>query len=694
MKRIKKVFCLVFLFAVLFGGYNVFAQILQPVKWSFAAEQEKENIVILTITATVDKGWNLYSQYNTESITQATVFKFEKSKNYKLVGKTSEPKYVEFTDDFGTDRYFEKSPVVFKQKIEVFTETPFTIEGEVDAQACIEGKCILVGTDFSIQIKEIKLEKNIPSEQQNSNTEEVDETTLESETKENTIENQSEIAVKSDDLKNDKEKSAWLIFLFSFLAGLAVLITPCVFPMVPMTVSFFMKGNTSRKQGLKYAYFFGGSIIFIFAVLGLILTALLGKDAMYIISTHWLPNLLFFVIFMIFAFSFFGLFELTLPSSWINKSDKQSDKGGYIGAFFIALTTVLVSFSCTGPILGAALIGATSGASDSIVFFISMLGFSLGFALPFTFLAMFPEVLKKMKSGSWLNTVKVVFGFLEIALGLKFLSMADLSGNWRLLDREVYLALWIVTFTLLGFYLLGKLKFKGDSDLKQISVPRLFLAITSFSFVVYMIPGLWGAPLKAISGYVPPMTTQDFDVEKLIVENTKFVETKENTTNDQLPHNRKYINELHFPTGFDGFFDLDEAKAFAKQVNKPIFIDFTGKTCANCREMEYYVWKEKEVKKILNEDFVMVALYADANSIKLPENEWIKTENGKIIKTLGKKNHHFQITHFNENAQPLYVLIDANGNMLTKKPKGYDRNIANFIQFLQEGLENFKKKNE
>jgi len=689
---IRKAFCIVFLFSAFWGGYKASAQVLQPVHWSFAAEQEKDNIVVLTITARVDKGWHLYSQYNTEGITQATVFTFEKSKNYKLVGKTSEPKYVEFTDEFGTDRYFEKSPVIFKQKIEVFTQTPFSITGEIEAQACIEGKCVLVGTDFSIPIKGIKLGENTSTEQQSIDTGKVGETNDTLKAQQDTTKNQSE-TVQSSRSNSNKENSAWLIFFISFAAGLLALITPCVFPMIPMTVSFFMKGDATRKQGLKRAYFFGGSIIFIFAVLGLILTALLGKDAMYIISTHWLPNLLFFIIFMTFAFSFFGLFELTLPSSWINKSDKQSDKGGYIGAFFIALTTVLVSFSCTGPILGAALIGATSGASNSFVFFVSMLGFALGFALPFTVLAMFPQALSKMKSGSWLNTVKIVFGFLEIALGLKFLSMADLSGNWRLLDREVYLALWIVTFSLLGFYLLGKLKFKGDSDLKQISVLRLFLSIASFSFVIYMIPGLWGAPLKAISGYVPPMTTQDFDMEKLIVENAKMIEnTKEDANN--LPTNRKYANILHFPTGFDGFFDLDEAKAFAKKVNKPIFIDFTGKTCANCREMEYYVWKDQEVKKLLNEEYVMVALYADANFITLPENEWIETADGKIIKTLGKKNHHFQIEHFNENAQPLYVLIDADGNMMAEKPKGYDRSIEKFIQFLQEGLENFKKKNK
>jgi thiol:disulfide interchange protein DsbD len=325
------------------------------------------------------------------------------------------------------------------------------------------------------------------------------------------------------------------------------------------------------------------------------------------------------------------------------------------------------------------------------VFFFSLLGFALGFALPFTILAMFPEAMKKMKSGSWLNTVKVVFGFLEIALGLKFLSIADLASNWNLLDREVFLALWIVTFTLLGLYLLGKLKFKGDSDLKHISVPRLFLALASFSFVVYMIPGMWGAPLKAISGYVPPQTTQDFDIERIIVENIKTVENTKADAINQLPSNRKYADKLHFPPGFDGFFDLDEAKAFAKKVNKPIFIDFTGKSCSNCRKMEYYVWTDKTVKKILTEDYIMVELYADANSIKLPENEWITTKDGKVIKTLGRKNHYFQIEHFNYNAQPLYVLMDADGNMLTKEPKGHDENVGNFIQFLQEGLGNFRK---
>jgi thiol:disulfide interchange protein DsbD len=299
---------------------------------------------------------------------------------------------------------------------------------------------------------------------------------------------------------------------------------------------------------------------------------------------------------------------------------------------------------------------------------------------------MFPSVLSKLKSGSWLNTVKIVFGFLEIALGLKFLSMADLGANWGLLDRETFLALWIVTFTLLGFYLLGKLKFKGDSDVEKIGVPRLFLSIITFSFVVYMIPGMWGAPLKVLSGYVPPMTTQDFDINRLIVENAGT------TKHENDLGTRKYIDKLHLPTGFEGFFDLEEAKAYAKKVNKPIFVDFTGKTCANCREMENNVWNDPEVKKILNEKYVMVALYADAYTIELPENEWIKTSDGKIYKTLGEKNRYYQITKFNRIQQPYYVLMDSDENVLTKENKDYDKHVPNFIKFLNDGLESFNKK--
>ncbi|MCK9320513.1 MAG: cytochrome c biogenesis protein CcdA [Bacteroidales bacterium] len=675
MKQLKFTLTLV---AIMLFACSVFSQ----AKWDFKTKKINDSISELQLKVKLGDGWHIYSQY-TKGTELPIVFEFEKSNDYQRIGKVIEPKAIAEYDKYAKDttKHFGGT-VLFRQKIKVRSEKDFKVKGSVNFQLCEKGSCIPPeDVAFSFDVK-----GNPKASQM---TEVVSETATQTSTQTQAdVKTQTSTTIQAQETKKE-DNSMLMVFLISLGAGLLTLVTPCVFPMVPMTISFFMKGKKSKIQGLKEAFFFGGSIIFMFAVIGLVLTLLLGKDAMYLISTHWVPNMLFFIIFMLFAFSFFGMFEITLPSSWINKSDKNADKGGYLGAFFIALTTVLVSFSCTGPILGAALMGVASSSTNSLVFLISMIGFSIGFALPFTLLAMFPQMLSKMKSGSWLNTTKIVFGFLEIALGLKFLSMADLSANWGLLDRETYLVLWIIIFTLLGFYLLGKLKFKGDNDLEQIGVGRLFLSIITFSFALYMIPGLWGAPLKAISGYVPPMTTQDFNIERSIVENAGNVSSTEANPNS-LPANRKYTDQLHFPTGFEGFFDLEEAKAYAKQVGKPIFIDFTGKTCANCREMEYYVWEDKQVKKILTQDYVMVALYADANFIKLPENEWVTLKDGTVAKTLGKKNHNYQMEHFNANAQPLYVLMSAEGKVLNT-PKGYDRNVENFIKFLEEGKANFKK---
>lgn len=675
MKQLKFTLTLV---AIMLFASSVFSQ----AKWDFKTKKINDSISELQLKVKLGDGWHIYSQY-TKGTELPIVFEFEKSNDYQRIGKVIEPKAIAEYDKYAKDttKHFGGT-VLFRQKIKVRSEKDFKVKGNVNFQLCEKGSCIPPeDVAFSFDVK-----GNPKASQM---TEVISETETQTSTQTQAdVQTQTSTTIQAQESKKE-DNSMLMVFLISLGAGLLTLVTPCVFPMVPMTISFFMKGKKSKKQGLKEAFFFGGSIIFMFAVIGLVLTLLLGKDAMYLISTHWVPNMLFFIIFMLFAFSFFGMFEITLPSSWINKSDKNADKGGYLGAFFIALTTVLVSFSCTGPILGAALMGVASSSTNSLVFLISMIGFSIGFALPFTLLAMFPQMLSKMKSGSWLNTTKIVFGFLEIALGLKFLSMADLSANWGLLDRETYLVLWIIIFTLLGFYLLGKLKFKGDNDLEQIGVGRLFLSIITFSFALYMIPGLWGAPLKAISGYVPPMTTQDFNIERSIVENAGNVSSTEANPNS-LPANRKYTDQLHFPTGFEGFFDLEEAKAYAKQVGKPIFIDFTGKTCANCREMEYYVWEDKQVKKILTQDYVMVALYADANFIKLPENEWVTLKDGTVAKTLGKKNHNYQMEHFNANAQPLYVLMSADGKVLNT-PKGYDRNVENFVKFLEEGKANFKK---
>ena len=352
---------------------------------------------------------------------------------------------------------------------------------------------------------------------------------------------------------------------------------------------------------------------------------------------------------------------------------------------------MLVSFSCTGPILGAALVGLTTSSTDRWVSLITMLGFGIGFAAPFTLLAMFPQALKNMKSGSWLNTVKVTFAFLELAFGLKFLQMADLYCNWGLLPRDIYLALWIVIFGLLGFYLLGKLRFKGDDEVKEISTLRIFLAIADLAFVVWMIPGLWGAPLKGLSGFLPPPNSQEFDIAKIVADNRPAATSEGTVQLGQLPANRKYADVLHVPLGFEAFFDLDEVKAYAREHNKPIFLDFTGKTCANCREMENNVWVDSEVRRIMNDEFVICSLFADENTIELPEDEWVTDQNGRVLKTLGRKNLNYQKTEFNMNAQPYYVIINSDGKVLTKENYKYDRDVQKFIAYLNEGLNNYKK---
>ncbi len=682
----------------LFAVANIsFAQVLNPTKWSFSTKKVSDSEVELIFSLSLESGWHIYSQYTDPNGPLPMVFTFKESPNYKRIDKVVEPKVTKSFDDvFKVNVSYFSNKAVFKQKIKVLSTKDFKVEGHLEYQLCNEGSCIPPDeVPFSFSVKGVDASAISAEDPTKAVDTAVAATTTEADTPAVETAQQPEVKTAAVEVSSTKEAgesdSLLLAFFVAFGMGLLALITPCVFPMIPMTVSFFMKGGSNKKEGTKQALIFGLSIILIFAVLGLILTLIFGQDAMYIISTHWIPNVIFFLIFMFFAFSFFGLFDIKMPSWMINKSDEKADKGGLLGPFFIALTTVLVSFSCTGPILGSALIELSSGSSSRLVPLISMVGFAVGFALPFTLLALFPSAMSKMKSGSWLNTVKVVFGFIEVALALKFLSIADLSSNWGILSRETYLCLWIVIFAMLGFYLLGKMNFKGDSPLKEITVPRLFLSIITFAFVVYMIPGLWGAPLKALSGYVPPMTTQDFDMGRIVYESSRHGGGGSEKAGE-LPLDRKYADILHLPTGFEGFYDLEEAKAHAKKVNKPIFVDFTGKTCANCREMENNVWNAPQVQQLLSEKFVMVALYADANFISLPENEWITTAEGKVIKTLGKKNLNYQITKFNMNAQPYYVLMDANENLLTEQNKVYDKNVENFVKFLNEGLENFHKK--
>lgn len=677
----------------LLGNGSVQAQIMDPAKVSYSVKETSATEADLIVTVKLDAGWHMYSQHTDPNGPLPTVFEFAKSNDYALVGKVTEPKPHEEKDEmFGCVVKSFSGTVVFRQKIKRLSQKDFMVKGTISYQLCNNGSCIAPEDhDMTFKVKGAKEEPAAVAEEIQENPDTSEDTVLleNSENPEDSeLSKNSESSENSED-SDKKETSLLLIFLGALGGGIITMFTPCVFPMIPMTVNFFMHSSENKRKGRRQAWFFGFSIVFIFAVLGGVLSALLGPEQLNTIATNWIPNLIFFVIFFIFALSFFGLFEIKMPEKWVNASDEKADKGGFLAPFFIALTTVLVSFSCTGPIIGGALVGLTTSASADAetanrwVSLLVMLGFGIGFALPFTLLAFFPQFLKNMKSGSWLNTVKVSFAFIELAFGLKFLQMADIDQNWGLLPRDIYLALWIVIFGMWGFYLLGKLRFKGDDPVEHIGTGRLMIAIVDLAFVVYMIPGLWGAELKALSGFVPPMESQSFTIQKIVYEYS-------GNKGGQLPADRKYADKLHVPLGFEAFFDLDEAKAYARQAGKPIFIDFTGKNCANCREMEHYVWTDTEVKKILNEDFVMVSLFCDENTIELPENEWVTDDKGKTLKTLGRRNGYLQRSQFNMNAQPYYVIINADGKVLTKENYKYDRDVQKFIDWLNEGKKNLK----
>lgn len=677
-----------------------FAQLKNPAHWSYGAKDLENGQVLLTFTCKLEPKWHIYSQHTTAGGPQALEFTFDGSKNYTRVGKVEEPKPHEEMDDmFGVLVKSFQGTVVFSQKIRRNTKEAFDVTGSLYYQLCDDGTCIAPDdVPFTIHVKAAG---NVAAETAdalpaNDDTAAGAATALNDSVKEAiAADNADKAAVTDADREhgNGRQRSLWGAFWAAFGFGVLTLLTPCVFPMIPMTLNFFMHGSDNRRKNMRQAWIFGLSIIFIFAVLGLVLTLALGPSAMYNMGVHWIPNLIFFAIFVVFALSFFGLFEIKMPEKWVNKSDEQADKGGFLAPFFMALTTVLVSFSCTGPILGAALIGLSAGETNRWISFVTLLGFGIGFALPFTALAFFPNVLKKMKSGGWMETLKIVFAFLELAFGLKFLQQADLYCHWGILDREVYLSLWIAIFVLLGAYLLGWIRFRQEDKQEHVGVGRFFLAIIDFAFVFYMMPGLWGAPLKGISGFLPPMESQDFNIEKIVYENASMGGGTVATFGglDQLPQDRKYADKLELPVGFQGFYDLDEAKAYAKNVGKPIFIDFTGHTCANCREMEHYVWADPQVKKIMTQDYVICALYVDENTIDLPESEWVTDDRGRTLKTLGRKNLNYQKTLYRMNAQPYYVLIDGDGNPLTSENYKYDRDVQKFIDFLEQGKKNFAK---
>lgn len=640
------------------------AQMVDPVSWSYSVKPVNDSIYELHFSAAIDPPWHMYSQFVPSDGPNPAVFTFEPSPGFQRIDSVVEATKPtqEFDKMFGMKVAFFSLEAEFIQTIKILKKESCRITGSIEYQICDDKKCSLGEAEFAFNIEQTGTGKNETAALQQANSD------------------QSASSAAS-------SKNLWKLFWIAFGSGLIALLTPCVFPMIPMTVSFFMHGQKSRRKSLFEAMFFGISIVAIFAVIGTIVAVTFGPGIANFMSTHWIPNVLFFLVFLFFAAWFFGMFELNLPNWMISKSDQQADKGGLGGPFFMAFTTVLVSFSCTGPIVGTVLVQSAGGQILQPI--IGMLGFGIAFALPFTLFAIFPSWLNSLpKSGGWLNSVKVILGFIELALGLKFLSIADQTYHWRILDREVYLALWIVIFTLMGFYLLGKIKFKHDSDVTHVGVPRLLLSIITFSFVVYLIPGMIGAPLKALAGYLPPETTSDFDLKQVIRENATFSDGPglSGEVNCEKP---EYADKLKLPHGLKGYFDYDQALSCAKAQNKPVFIDFTGHGCVNCREMEARVWVDPRVLSRLREKFVIVALYVDDKVIKLPESEWVtSTYDGKVKKTLGKKYQDFQITRFGQNTQPQYALIDTDGKLLIPT-RSYDLNIEAFIDFLDKGLSEF-----
>jgi len=658
-----------FILFILFGSH-IAAQIYDPVTWDFSYEKKGEKQYELIFTANIEKNSHIYSMDIPSGGPIPTSFRIDSLPGYKLDGKTFEvTKPVEVLDDaFGFKIKTFSNTAEFRQKITAIASS-FTVKGAVNFMACNNATCSPPkDVEFEIKIGDKAMTGNIKS---------------------NVTSGTVSGPVKSD-------KGLLKFFLISLLAGFAGVLTPCVFPMIPMTVAFFSQGSEEKRKGKAVfkALVFGISIVLIYASLGIIVSLTsAGAGFANALSTHWIPNTIFFILFIVFAVSFFGAFEILLPNSWVTKADSRVDKGGILAAFFMGLTTVIVSFSCTGPIIGALLVEAASG--DVLRPTFGMAGFGIAFALPFTVFALFPSVMSRIpKSGGWLNSIKVVLGFIMLAFSMKFLMTIDSVYSFGILSRTLFISIWIVLFSLLGFYLMGKIKFKHDSDLKFIGVFRLFLIIIVFSFVMYMVPGLFGAPLNGLSSFLPSAETSEFNLPKMILENRSVSGTvAQSSQTSTICSEPKYSDIFHMTLDLKGYFDYKQGLACAKEQKKPVLIDFKGHACANCKRMEAKVWSDPEILQRLRDNFVIVELYVDDRT-QLTENEWITSAvDGRQKKTIGKLYEDLEISKFKTNALPLYVITDSEGNPMNK-PMPTNLNIGEYKKWLDEGVAIFKSQNQ
>lgn len=683
---------------LLLGSITMQAQgFKNPAKWTYEVKKKGEGKYDLIFHLKLDEHWHIWSlNPGGDGMEIPPTFKFKKNSNYTLLGKIKEQGKMISGEREGVDGIVHEFHynVDYIQSIEAKSNQKIT--GTHEYQVCDESICLPPKTvDFSFEINDLPTAATDTITQKD--TADTTVAAVVNTPPAKTPEKPSTSKDNSNQESKDVPESIWLILLSGLGAGLAAVVTPCIYSMIPITVSFFTKKSKTRKEGIINASFYSFSIIFIFAALGMLIVAAFGANALNTLSTHWIPNLFFFAIFVLFAFSFLGAFELTLPSSWTNKVDSKANTNSFTGIFFMALTLVIVSFSCTSAFIGGiAVLASKGGVWGPLVGFAS---FGLGIALPFTIFALFPSYLKNLeKPGGWQNAVKVTLGFLELALALKFLSNADLAKGWRLLDREIFIAIWVILSILLGLYLLGKLRFSHDDELPKnmfgipyVSIPRLLLATAAFSFALYMIPGMWGAPLKAISSFVPPMGTQDF------ISNGGAAASHDNGAKPP----KKYVEQLKIyepeiatKYGLVTYYDLEEAKEAAQLLKKPLMIDFTGINCINCRKMEGQVWSNPEVMNRLKNDFVVLSLYCDYNEKDLPEAEqYVSKALGSKVVTVGNKNADYQATRFNAQGQPLYFFIDAQDRDLADKGVGYDPDVDKFIKHLDSVKVKYKELN-